>query len=252
MVRDFARAPNLMIPDKRPIPVAELYNPRYFPILLLLLTHAGWCDDLQHCDRAQQAKDADRPDEAVALYQRCIGEGALSLRNRSVAYNSIGNIYLAKEQYAKAIENFNRSIELMPEYSLPYNNRGVAHQNEGRYRSAIADYSKSIELNPDHLNAYNNLAWIKATCPLDEIRNSDEALQLALRVNRITGWQDPGHLDTLAAAHAEAGNFADAVKYEKLAIERSVSADHGELDLRLALYLTHQPYRELRKGHLGI
>jgi hypothetical protein len=50
-------------------------------------------------------------------------------------------------------------------------------------------------------------------------------------------------LDTLAAAHAEAGNFEPAVKWVKRAIDLAPPAAHESLRERLALYEKEKPYR---------
>ena len=58
----------------------------------------------------------------------------------------------------------------------------------------------------------NYLAWILATNPDGKLRNGAEAVDWAKRVCEQDGYKQPQFLDTLAAAQAEAGQFADAVK----------------------------------------
>jgi hypothetical protein len=54
-------------------------------------------------------------------------------------------------------------------------------------------------------------------------------------------------LDTLAAAYAEAGNFKDAIAYQKKAIAiAGDTADEG-YQQRLALYRSGQPFRNPAK-----
>jgi len=56
-------------------------------------------------------------------------------------------------------------------------------------------------------------------------------------------------MDTFAAALAEAGNFADAVKYEEqaLAMKELPSESRADLQKRLALYESHKPFRDGKK-----
>jgi tetratricopeptide (TPR) repeat protein len=76
------------------------------------------------------------------------------------AYNNQGNVYDNKGEYDKAIEAYNRAIELNPDYANVYNNLGIAYKDKGEYDKAIESYNKSIELSPDYAEAYNNLGIV--------------------------------------------------------------------------------------------
>jgi hypothetical protein len=68
----------------------------------------------------------------------------------------------------------------------------------------------------------------------------------ATRACELTGWKNAGVLDTLAAASAEAGDFASAVKWQTRAIELLPGQERNkDLRSRLDLYQHQQPYREL-------
>jgi tetratricopeptide (TPR) repeat protein len=54
------------------------------------------------------------------------------------------------------IQDYNKAIELNPDFADAYNNRGIAKYDLGDYRGAIQDYNKAIELNPDFADAYYN------------------------------------------------------------------------------------------------
>ena len=91
------------------------------------------------------------------------------------------------------------------------------------------------------------LAWIRATSAEARWRDGGEAVRLAERACALTenGDGDANALDTLAAAYAEAGRFADAVRAGRQALE---AADAGselatEIARRMALYEKTQPYR---------
>ena len=61
------------------------------------------------------------------------------------------------KDYAGAIADYNKAIELDPQYAYAYNNRGIAKYDLKDYAGAIADYDKAIELNPKYTRAYKNL-----------------------------------------------------------------------------------------------
>ena len=64
-----------------------------------------------------------------------------------------------------------------------------------------------------------------------------------LRAERL---ENPEYLDTLAAAHAEAGVFDQAVRWQQEAIKRKPAGSDNlkEFQDRLALYRDKKPYRE--------
>jgi tetratricopeptide (TPR) repeat protein len=47
-----------------------------------------------------------------------------------------------------ALADFNRAIELDPNYSAPYFNRGLLRTRQADYDGAISDFTKAIALNP--------------------------------------------------------------------------------------------------------
>ena len=51
-------------------------------------------------------------------------------------------------------------------------------------------------------------------------RDGKRAVAVATKLGELTEWKNPDALDTMAAAYAEAGQFDDAVKWEKKAMEQ--------------------------------
>ena len=68
----------------------------------------------------------------------------------------IGLSYLSISQYPRAIANFNKAIELNPNFAEAYLSRGNAYGNQDKSSLAISDYNKAIELNPNLIQAYSN------------------------------------------------------------------------------------------------
>ncbi len=90
---------------------------------------------------------------------------------------------------------------------------------ERNYRAQHEILRVGAEECPKSLNLWNNYAYALATCPEASQRNGEEALRLALAVTEGEGGERSGHVDTLAAAHAELGNFAAATAASKRSIE---------------------------------
>ncbi len=79
---------------------------------------------------------------------------SLDLTLTPTVYLERGNIYLGQRNTVKAIENYNKAIELKPDDHELYFRRGLAYQNSGKIEEAIPDYEKSIKLNPKHSFSY--------------------------------------------------------------------------------------------------
>ena len=58
--------------------------------------------------------------------------------------------------YQGAIKDYNKAIEINPNYSEAYFNRGIVKYRLGDYQGEIEDYNKAIEINPDYSKAYYN------------------------------------------------------------------------------------------------
>jgi tetratricopeptide (TPR) repeat protein len=110
---------------------------------------------------------------------------------------------------------------------------------------AIADYTEAIDIRPKSPLPYNNRAWIWATCPDKKYRDGKKAVESATTACNLTEWHDPEYMDTLAAAYAEASDFASAVKWQTKANElRKDPEDRARGQARLKLYQEKKPYRD--------
>jgi len=70
------------------------------------------------------------------------------------AYNNRGNIKLKQGDYAGAIEDYNRAIGLNALFVEAHCNRGIARENLGDLTGAIQDFNKAIDLDSEYGDAY--------------------------------------------------------------------------------------------------
>jgi hypothetical protein len=82
-----------------------------------------------------------------------------------------------------------------------------------------------------------------------EFRDGPVAVVLATRACNSTDWKNWEYVESLAAAYAEVGDFAKAIRFQKSAIDLSeqdtnrTNDDLKGLQGRMWLYEHHQPFR---------
>lgn len=74
------------------------------------------------------------------------------------AHYMLGNYYFTHRKYGKAIEEFEKSINIDPEFIVPYNHLGYAYSYIGNNKKAKEIFRKYISLLPDEPNPYDSLA----------------------------------------------------------------------------------------------
>ena len=172
--------------------------------------------DSQACHDAFDYRGSDLHIQ-IDLYTRCLTTGGLSTENKVAIYNNRGAIYNDLKKYDRAIDDYNKAIELAPEDAGVYFNMGKSYQKLGQYDRSIANYSKAIELNPHYAEAYNNFAFLLATTKDKKYIDGRKALQFALKAVGLSN-NNPANWDTLAAAYAELGEFSKAIGAQTKAV----------------------------------
>ena len=91
------------------------------------------------------------------------------------------------------------------------------------------------------LELYQARQW--ASSADEATRDGRRAVEYARRCCEWTTWEDASCLDALAAAHAECGEFAEAVRHAEKAVELAEGGRKAEYRARLDLYRAGRPYR---------
>lgn len=87
-------------------------------------------------------------------------------------YISRGNTFKLLNLPDKAMEDYNKGIEMNPDYAEAYYNRGNLKAKTKDFVGAMNDYKKAIVLNPEFHPAYTQLGTLKAM-----MNQMDEAMQ---------------------------------------------------------------------------
>jgi predicted O-linked N-acetylglucosamine transferase (SPINDLY family) len=92
-------------------------------------------------------------DEAIEFYNKSI-----SLKpDYAEAYGNMGNALKDQGKLEEAIEAFHKALSLKPDYADAYSNMGTALQDQGKLDEAIEAYNKALSLKPDYAEAYCNM-----------------------------------------------------------------------------------------------
>lgn len=170
---------------------------------------------------------------------------AIRINPRSARYyNSRSEAWYEKQEYDKALKDSRKAIQLEPNLASAYTNRGKAYNKQGDTDLAVEDFKKSLKLDPNFDLAYTHYAWLLATSDQLQIRDGELAVKYATKACRLTNWEEPHALGTLAAAHAEAGNFEAAVKWEEKAQQLYSPEMKAKWAFLLELYRADKPYRQ--------
>ncbi len=160
----------------------------------------------------------------------------------------LATFYLVGGQPRKSILTFTKIIELEPKNYRALRFRGDANLNIGKHAEAVADFDAALALNGEDEGLLNNFAWVLATSPDDKVRDGKWAVELATKAAELSSHTVPHILSTLAAAYAETGDFENAKKWSKQAVELGDNEETREqLAKELASYEAGKPVREIQQ-----
>jgi tetratricopeptide (TPR) repeat protein len=173
--------------------------------------------------------------------------------------NELAIAYCSAGDAVRAIPLFEETLKVMrakfgPEYPdtlSVMNNLAGAYRSAGDVAKAISLLEETLKLqkvkigraHPDTLQSTRNLAWILATCRDDRFRDGRRAVELAHEASEAVVYKDASIVRTLAAAYAETGEWEEAIKCSKKALELADISLKDQLQKELASYEAKQPWR---------
>jgi protein O-mannosyl-transferase len=163
------------------------------------------------------------------------------------AHYDFGRVLAEVNRPEEAIEHLRVAVRLRPSLANSYLLLARLQSRQGRIAEAIATLESGLSTNAPNPVIANEYAWLLVTCPVAELRNAPQAIQIGEELVKATGRRAPQPLDTLAAAYAEAGRFDEAIHVARQAELLAEDQKRTELSVaiaaRIALYENHQPYR---------
>jgi Tfp pilus assembly protein PilF len=183
-------------------------------------------------------------ENSVALFRRTMAV----TQNNYIIEEDLGVALAKTGALEEARWHFDDALRINPEHANAHFNLGLWLALQDKPNEAAVQYREAIRLRPNYAKALNNLAWLLAAHSDTHGTNDEEALQLARRATDLTEGNDPGTLDTLAAACAEAHRFEEAIAVAKRAVALAGTSGQSQLarqiQARLEGYRSEKPYHE--------
>lgn len=153
------------------------------------------------------------------------------------------------QRWNEAIASARRAVGLEPRSQRFHCMLAMSLHAVGERASAAAEYGKATQLNPNWFEEAREAAWRLSTDSEPHMRNGPQAIQLAQQLRQALIPPRAEVFDTLAAAEAESGRFAEAAREAEealrlLAMEPNGSEKIVAVRARLLLYQKGQPFRE--------
>jgi tetratricopeptide (TPR) repeat protein len=192
-------------------------------------------------NRAELLAALGRLNEALSDYNQALESlpnDAQLYRDRAYAYQQLG-------EFSKSAIDFDRAIEIAPNDPDAITQRGNLAAEQGNYDEALDDFQQALAKNPKWAEAHRSLAWLEATCPNPSFQNPRQAIAAAEQAAKLAPGNDYLILDTLAAAHASAGQFDKASEIQQRALASAPPEIAPSLKKRLALYQHGRAFRNV-------
>ncbi len=159
-------------------------------------------------------------------------------------------IFRSKKQWTDSLKDYQAILAAAPGDFRALLGSASALYGAGELEKALGVYTDIMQRYPTEAQPFNDCAWLLATGVKDSVRNGQRAVELASQACDLTSYQNAGYLDTLAAAFAEKGEFANAIKWQEEAVKASSQEPpevQADIKTRIELYKQNKPYREEQK-----
>ena len=178
------------------------------PILLLSPAGAQWTQEAEKCYAA-----IDKPEMGIVHCTQAIEKGGLSDENLAITYSNRGNSFFDLGNLERAIEDYNKALQLNPDDTVTLSNRGAAYIVLKRYDEALEDFTRASALEPSNYVALSNRCWVLVLRGKLDAALSDCNRALELSPN------DPFSLSSRAMIHMKKGRMEEALADSNRAVE---------------------------------
>ena len=181
-----------------------------------------------HYNLGTSFRHLDKPSQAIQHYTK-----ALEIKpDVTKAHNDLADVLAGQNQLDEAVNHYQKSLDVDASQYLIYVKLAKVYSKKEQTAQVINCWEKVLELKPDWPSALNNIAWIKATHEDIRFRAPESAVELARRAAELTNYENLSILDTLGAAYAANGDFAQAIETAKRALKFAQSLGDDDLEAK--------------------
>ncbi len=163
------------------------------------------------------------------------------------AHFQLANVLMRQELFEEAIPHYQRVVELDPGNAFAHFMGAMTLIRTRRWKEARMRLEEGLAALPDDADLGHALARLMAACPEAGIRNGQKALMLLQKVLEQSKSAEFEHIETLAMAYAEVGQFGRAIQVQRMMIAEVTRGKRLELaellQDNLALYERKEPCR---------
>jgi tetratricopeptide (TPR) repeat protein len=190
--------------------------------------------------------DKGKKREAMMYFQN-----SLRIEPRQAEIQScLGVSFLEMGRMNEAMAHLQTALEIEPKFGDAHYNLGNTYLQIGQAKEALFHYTKALEIDPNDTQTLNNMAWILATWPDALTRDGAKAVALAERADSLTRGASQMISATLAAAYAEAGRFAEALKTGQRALQLATAEGNApradSIRMQIERYQSGAAFRDTR------
>jgi len=199
---------------------------------------------LAHCNLGIVLQDGGKVQEAIAAYREAIR----LVPDLAPARVYLGTLLLEQGKHDEAIPVLTEAVQVAPHDPFARFNLAIALLDAKKPREAANHLEGVIERASGFVPAMVSLAILRATSDDAELRNGEQAVELASRARSLIQQENPEILHALAAGYAEVGRFEDATATAELAVRAARAAGNPNLadaiEHSLGFYRQNKPFRD--------
>ena len=141
------------------------------------------------------------------------GDGVRKAPNKSRVHHNLGSSLLVRGFQKEALEQFQTTLVIDPEYGMAYLNIGKIYKDQGRYAEAIEEYNLALALEPDIAQIHSNLG--NALRHLGQLPEAIKEYKTALALEPDLA----GVHNNLGNAYKQLGRTIEAIEEYRKAIK---------------------------------
>jgi tetratricopeptide (TPR) repeat protein len=144
---------------------------------------------------------------AITNYSKAIEMSPFEINN----YYNRGIALYKSGKEKEAEKDFDKVIVMDPRMGSAYVYRGLCREKLGKYKDALSDYTKALELKPNDAAIHNNIAYLYVSANDDSFKDKAKALEHAKKAAELSKEKNAEILDTLAKIYFMNGQVKEAI-----------------------------------------